>query len=57
MRLGATDLIPLASWARTAGTCRYCSQRFGGWHPAAEALTTAQALAAKELAVRRAAKP
>ena len=39
IRLGATDLIPLASWARTAGTCRYCSQRFGGWHPAAEALT------------------
>jgi leader peptidase (prepilin peptidase)/N-methyltransferase len=38
-RLGATDLIPLASWARTGGTCRYCSQRFGGWHPAAEIAT------------------
>ena len=38
-RLRGTDLVPLASWARTGGRCRYCGERFGGWHPAAEALT------------------
>jgi leader peptidase (prepilin peptidase)/N-methyltransferase len=38
-RLGVSDLVPLASWARAGGTCRHCGDRFGGWHPAAEALT------------------
>jgi leader peptidase (prepilin peptidase) / N-methyltransferase len=38
-RLAATDLVPLAAWARTGGTCRYCGQRYGAWHPAAELLT------------------
>jgi leader peptidase (prepilin peptidase) / N-methyltransferase len=38
-RLRATDLIPLASWVRRGGTCRYCGQPFGAWHPAAEVLT------------------
>ncbi len=37
--LHAADLIPLAAWARTGGTCRYCGQDFGAWHPAAEILT------------------
>lgn len=39
VRLRAADLIPLAGWARTGGICRYCGQRFGAWHPAAEILT------------------
>jgi leader peptidase (prepilin peptidase) / N-methyltransferase len=39
VRLAATDLVPLASWARRGGTCRYCGQAFGAWHPAAEVLT------------------
>ncbi len=38
-RLRAADLIPLAAWARTGGTCRYCGAGFGAWHPAAEILT------------------
>jgi leader peptidase (prepilin peptidase)/N-methyltransferase len=38
-RLPASDLIPLASWARRSGTCRYCGDPFGAWHPAAEILT------------------
>jgi leader peptidase (prepilin peptidase)/N-methyltransferase len=38
-RLRAADLIPLAAWARTGGTCRYCGEDFGGWHPAVEILT------------------
>jgi leader peptidase (prepilin peptidase)/N-methyltransferase len=38
-RLHAADLIPLAAWARTGGTCRYCGEDFGRWHPAAEILT------------------
>jgi leader peptidase (prepilin peptidase)/N-methyltransferase len=38
-RLPAGDLVPLASWAMTRGRCRYCGERFGSWHPAAEALT------------------
>ena len=38
-RLHPADLIPLAAWARTGGTCRYCGQDFGAWHPAAEILT------------------
>jgi leader peptidase (prepilin peptidase) / N-methyltransferase len=39
VRLRVTDLVPLAGWARTGGSCRYCGERFGGWHPAAEVLT------------------
>lgn len=42
--LRAQDLVPLMGWARTSGTCRYCGQPFGAWHPAAE-LTTAIAFA------------
>jgi leader peptidase (prepilin peptidase)/N-methyltransferase len=38
-RLRVTDLVPLASWARTGGRCRYCDEGFGGWHPAVEVLT------------------
>ena len=38
-RLGAADLIPLAAWARTGGTCRHCGEDYGAWHPAAEILT------------------
>jgi leader peptidase (prepilin peptidase)/N-methyltransferase len=38
-RLRAADLIPLAAWARTGGTCRYCGQDYGAWHPGAEILT------------------
>jgi leader peptidase (prepilin peptidase)/N-methyltransferase len=38
-RLRGTDLVPLASWVRTGGRCRSCGMRFGGWHPAVEALT------------------
>ena len=37
--LRAGDLVPLLSWARTGGACRYCGEPFGGWHPAAELLT------------------
>ena len=38
-RLRTADLIPLAACARTGGTCRYCGEDFGLWHPAAEILT------------------
>jgi leader peptidase (prepilin peptidase) / N-methyltransferase len=38
-RLRATELVPLASWAAGGGQCGHCGERYGGWHPAAEALT------------------
>ena len=38
-RLRVADLVPLASWVRSGGTCRHCGDRFGAWHPAAETLT------------------
>ncbi|MBV9794210.1 MAG: prepilin peptidase [Actinobacteria bacterium] len=38
-RLRVTDLVPLASGALAGGRCRYCGERYGRWHPAAEALT------------------
>jgi len=37
--LAAGDVVPVVSWARTTGTCRYCGERFGAWHPAAELIT------------------
>ncbi len=38
-RLGTGDVVPLMSWARTSGICRYCGERFGAWHPVAELIT------------------
>lgn len=38
-RLSGADLVPVAAWARTAGVCRHCGERFGSWHPAAELAT------------------
>jgi leader peptidase (prepilin peptidase) / N-methyltransferase len=40
-RLRPADLVPLASWAAARGRCRYCGERFGNRHPAAEVLTAA----------------
>ena len=38
-RLRAADMIPLAGWVRTGGTCRRCGEPFGAWHTAAELIT------------------
>jgi leader peptidase (prepilin peptidase) / N-methyltransferase len=39
--LRAADMIPLAGWVRTGGTCRHCGEPFGAWHTAAELITAA----------------
>jgi len=37
MALGAADLVPLLSWVRTRGRCRYCGAAIDRRHPAMEA--------------------
>lgn len=35
--LGPRDLVPIFSWALSAGRCRYCAARVGSFYPAMEA--------------------
>lgn len=35
-RLGATDLVPLASWLTSRGRCRHCGQAIGAFYPMIE---------------------
>ncbi|MDH3473801.1 MAG: A24 family peptidase [Rhodospirillales bacterium] len=43
-RLGARDLVPLASWALARGRCRHCGGRLSLFYPAIELAALAMAL-------------